>query len=225
MVILCPFFVLAMGALVSSLISGVLVLMGRMAFVPIEPAILLGKILGIAIFGSLPILLYRWRPWRDQSDRKEPKLALRIMWCLTGVLVLFNSFGAFAGQIERSGLVATYAVFGWSIEPLVLTQEGLVATLADLASQGQVQLPVDVDEVTTLAKIEADGTRLQKTYVVSREGMVMSEQFRTAIVQQFCGHEPFIPLLREGATFEETYVNSDGSLIGSQVITRDTCGF
>jgi len=77
----------------------------------------------------------------------------------------------------------------------------------------------------TLAKIEADGTRYQRTYVVSQEGMVMTEQSRTMLVQQFCAYEPFMPLLLEGAAFEETYVNADGSLIGSQVITREVCGF
>ena len=111
---------------------------------------------------------------------------------------------------------------GMGIE-LMLRTQGIDATLRAMADEAQ--LPVMIDEVTTLTFLKAVGTRFQRTYIVSRDGMVMSTQFRTGLVQNFCAYEPFMPLLRAGATFEEVYVNKDGSEIGSQVITRDICGF
>lgn len=176
-----------------------------LAFIPIASLVLLGK------------------PSKNaMSLNRIPTIQL-----LSGGLGVLSGIAMF---------VASYVLSGWaetrldamvenaapSIDFLLRTQ-GIDATLKAMADEAR--LPHMVDEVTTLAFVKAVGTRLQRTYIVSRDGMVMSTQFRTGLVQNFCAYELFIPLLRAGATFEEVYVNNDGSEIGSQVITRDICGF
>ena len=111
---------------------------------------------------------------------------------------------------------------GKSVE-FLLRSRGLEATLQAMAAE--VQLPFAIDDVTTLALVEADGARLSRTYVVDVEGWFLSAEFRTGLMQGICAHEGLIALMREGATIEEVYVHVDGSEIGSQVVTRQVCGF
>jgi len=77
--------------------------------------------------------------------------------------------------------------------------------------------------VTTLASIEADGSRLMRTYVVTREDFTLTDQFRVKIQDIVCAYAPFTPLLRAGATIEEVYVKTDGSLIGTHVVSQRSC--
>jgi hypothetical protein len=98
----------------------------------------------------------------------------------------------------------------------------LESTLKIMA--GGVQLPIVVDEATTPSRIEAIGTVLRRTFVVDLEGAEMTNEFRTGIVQSVCAYQPFKPLLLGGATIEEVYIRTDGSEIGRQAMTRETCG-
>jgi len=108
-----------------------------------------------------------------------------------------------------------------SIEFLIRSQ-GLEETLRLMAMDAQT--PTSVDEVTTLTQIEADGAQLRRTYVVDLDLATISEEFRARITNGICAYGPFIPLLRAGATFREVYVKVDGTVIGSVMVIRDTCG-
>ncbi len=85
------------------------------------------------------------------------------------------------------------------------------------------QTPIKIDEVTTLARIEADGIQLHRTYVVALDLATISDQFRVRILKAICSHSPFIPLLRAGARIREVYIKTDGSPIGAVLVTRDVC--
>jgi hypothetical protein len=108
-----------------------------------------------------------------------------------------------------------------SIEILVRTR-GLEEALHLMAAQAQ--LPIRVDEVTTLSRIEAQGTQLRRTYVVALQDAMLNAQFRAGSTNSICAHAPFLPLFRAGATIREVYVKSNSSPIGAILITRDDCG-
>lgn len=105
----------------------------------------------------------------------------------------------------------------------LIRYNGLEGTLAVLADESQT--PFNVDNVTTLARIEAVGTQLRRTYIVDFEGMTMTEEFRQGSRNGICAHPPFMPLLRSGATIREVYIERSGREIGAIMVAREDCGF
>ncbi len=105
----------------------------------------------------------------------------------------------------------------------LIRSNGLEGTLKLLADESQT--PITVDNVTTLARIEAIGTQLRRTYIVDFEGMTMTDQFQRGSRNGICAYEPFEPLLRAGATIREIYVERSGREIGAVMVTRQECGF
>jgi hypothetical protein len=103
----------------------------------------------------------------------------------------------------------------------LVRSQGLDGALETIATESQV--PIALDEVTTLALIKADGSRLMRTYVVTRGDFILTDQFRAKIRDIVCAYAPFTPLLRAGATIEEVYVKADGSLIGTHVVSQHSC--
>jgi hypothetical protein len=107
------------------------------------------------------------------------------------------------------------------VEYMVRSQ-GVEETLRLMVADTRV--PITIDEVTTLARIEAEGTQLRRTYIVTRAMRTISDGFRARITNGICAYGPFIPLLREGGTIREVYVRGNGSQIGAVLITRNACG-
>ncbi len=103
----------------------------------------------------------------------------------------------------------------------MLQSRGLDATLKTIA--GQEGLPVLIDAVTTLVRIEAEGSRLRRTYVVEIVGFDLTADFRKEIPLSVCAFRPFNVLMRAGATFEEVYTREDGSAIGTEIVDRRSC--
>ena len=103
----------------------------------------------------------------------------------------------------------------------MLRAQGLEATLQVLASDSQT--PITVDDVTTLTRIQAVDSHLNRTYVVDLETLLMTDNFRSRIESGICAHPPFVPLLQAGASIQELYVKVDGTLIGRHVVTRTRC--
>ena len=107
------------------------------------------------------------------------------------------------------------------IEFMVRSQ-GLEKTLRLMVAD--TQTPITIDNVTTLARIEADGTQLIRTYVISRPLKTISDELKASITNGICAHGPFIPLLRAGGTIREVYIKPDDSPIGVVLVTRNLCG-
>lgn len=122
-------------------------------------------------------------------------------------------------QVER--IQTEPALQQMSIE-FMIRSEGLEATLRAIAAD--LQTPIMIDEVTTLARIEAYGAQLRRTYAVDIKLFSITDEFRAAIDNRTCAYRPFIPLLRAGATIREVYVKPDGVPIGAHMVTRDGCG-
>lgn len=104
---------------------------------------------------------------------------------------------------------------------IMIRSQGLDRVLEAMAAESR--LPVAIDEVTTLALIEASGNSLTRTYVVTREDFTLSDQFRAGIRKSICAYAPFTVLLHGGAAIEEVYIKTDRSLIGTQVVTQNSC--
>ena len=104
----------------------------------------------------------------------------------------------------------------------LIRSNGLEGTLTMLADESQT--PITVDNVTTLARIEAVGTQLRRTYIVDLEGMTMTEEFRQGSRNGICAHPPFMPLLRAGATIREVYLERSGREIGTITVAKEDCG-
>ena len=98
---------------------------------------------------------------------------------------------------------------------------GVEETLSQIAAE--TATPVTVDEATTLARIEADGPMLIRTYQVRADIGGLPPGMAENIVSTICGTGVFIPLVDAGATIRETYVRTDGSLIGEVAVARGDC--
>ena len=146
---------------------------------------------------------------------------------LTGFVLLAAgmSVGVYIGVQSRMMETQT------QIEPVsehawvdsMIRSNGLEDTLRLMAAEAQT--PITVDEVTTIARIEADWTQLRRTYIVDLEGMVMTEEFRSRIVNNICAYPAFEPILRANGSFREVYVERDGHEVGAVMVTREECGY
>ena len=141
-----------------------------------------------------------------------------------GLLIVAGSIGIFvvreadriAERTENDPL-AQQASVGFMIR-----SHGLDETLRQLAAD--ITLPIRVDEVTTLTRIDSRGTQLRRTYVVVGEISEISEEIAADVADGICTYSPFIPLLRAGATFREVFIKADGAKIGAVQVDAPTCG-
>jgi hypothetical protein len=103
-----------------------------------------------------------------------------------------------------------------------IRSKGIEATLREMAVD---QTPTKVDSATTMTRIEADGTQLRRTYVVTGTASALPDAMKSEIAAWICAHPPFVKLLRAGASVKEVYVRTDGSQIGAQLVTGVLCKF
>jgi hypothetical protein len=141
------------------------------------------------------------------------------------MLIAAKALGAFVDEeaIRMAERTSTEPTSQRTAVEIMLRSQGLEKTLRLIAAEAKP--PIKVDEKTTLARIEADGTQLRRTYVVQLDSATISEEFRSSSRAWICAHAPFVPLLRAGSTFREVYMKADGSPIGSVMVTREECGF
>ena len=105
----------------------------------------------------------------------------------------------------------------------MIRSNGLEQTLRTMAAESAAQMPIAIDEVTTLAKIEAAGTRLRRTYIVDIDGWTVTEEHRARSNNAICTWPPFQPILQAGGAIREVYVERNGREIGALTVTRNDC--
>jgi len=145
---------------------------------------------------------------------------------LTGGLGVLSGFALLVG----AGLVSAFieqetpnpASPQADIE-LMINSNGLEETLHRMAATSGA--PIILDEVTTLARVEAVGTQLRRTYVVNLEDITISDDFRADTIRRICTYGTFVILLRAGAAIHEVYVRQDGQAIGDIMVARSACEF
>ncbi len=105
---------------------------------------------------------------------------------------------------------------------MMLRSQGLETTLRDLAGGAQGQR---IDDVTTLMRVEADGTTLRFVYEMSIDEPTLPLSAGAGILTQNCTQEASRPLIGAGATIEHVYRHADGSDYGTVTVTRALCGY
>jgi hypothetical protein len=148
------------------------------------------------------------------------------MGVLSGFVILFvvAALNVYFEQETNAQLarINTEPVSQQASVNFLIRSKGLEAALREIASG--TQTPILIDNVTTLARIEADTTQLRRIYVINREGFAMTNKFRDMIQNGICAYAGFIPLLRAGVSMREVYVKPDGTQIGAHIVTREVCG-
>ena len=143
---------------------------------------------------------------------------------VTGFVLLAAAVGVSVYTNEQSRTLEQQALNDpVSLIGIMIRSKGLEEALRLIAAESQT--PIAVDEVTTLARIEAAGRRLQRTYLVDREGWKITEKFRTRVRDGICAFSAFQPILRAGGTIREVYTDRSGREIGAVMVMRDECGF
>ena len=185
----------------------------------------------MAFLGFIPIaqLWLLFKPSKNEiSANRAPSIRLLSggLGILTGLVFLAASAGVTVYIEEQSRRIEQKAQGDpasqqASIE-LMIRSNGLDETLRLMAAEAQT--PIMVDEVTTLVRIEGDGTQLRRTYVVDLEGMRMTDGFRAESRNGICAWPAFEPILRAGGSIREVYVERSGREIGAVMVTRQNCG-
>lgn len=98
---------------------------------------------------------------------------------------------------------------------------GLERTLRDMAEGVQGQR---VDDVTTLLRVEGDGTTLRYVYEVTNNEPTLPPAMRDETLTYNCTHG-LRPLIEAGATIEHVYHRADGQDYGTVTVTRALCGY
>lgn len=154
--------------------------------------------------------------------------------------LLTGGLGVVSGLVALIASVALSVFLEWEIdrgiaraqtEPalqaagidFMVRTKGLDATLNAMAADSPT--PIIIDEVTTLARVEAHGTQLRRTYLVDLDTVSVTETFRASVESSICAHRPFESLLKAGASFREIYAKVDGITFAEQVVTRENCDF
>ena len=87
-----------------------------------------------------------------------------------------------------------------------------------------VRIPLFVNGYNNLVRVEAEGAQLRRTYTDNRNTFTLTADVRSAIKKEICKDPRFFVLLLAGASISEAYVKLDGTAIGSETVSRQTCG-
>ena len=186
----------------------------------------------LAVLGFIPIANF-WlllTPSENETSTNRlatPPLLSGGLGVFTGLVLFAAAFGVTAyiefkaRTMEQQSQTEPIAQFEW-IDSMIRAQ-GLEETLRLMAAEAQT--PVAIDEVTTLSRIEATATQLQRTYVIELDDMVVTDEFRNLIRTSICEWQPFEPILRARGSILEVYVDPGGRLIGTATVTRNDCGY
>lgn len=161
------------------------------------------------------------------SGASTPSLVTGPIGVVTGFVLLAAAAGVtgfFKQQMRQLGEQSQVdpAAQQAGVE-FAIRSNGLEGALKIMAEQAGT--PIKVDDRTTLARIDAEGTQLRRTIVFDVEGATMTDDMRQKGINLLCANPPFAPLFRAGATIREVYVERSGREIGSITITPQECGF
>ena len=95
-------------------------------------------------------------------------------------------------------------------------------TLAQIAAETPV--PTGVDEVTTLVRVEAEGSELRMTYVVDPPVDFLPVRVRLSTTQSNCSFEGLSGVIDAGAMIKHIYMRKSGGEIGVVEVNKQACG-
>lgn len=135
-------------------------------------------------------------------------------------------------------VLATANVAADASDKLLESRTADATALQNLVSQGQTvselfaleaaasskDLPVRIDELTILSRVEARGDTLWMRFEVERENASFKPEFKSMLADQQCAPDMFASAVARGGKLALAYYGPDGSLIDEFVIAREDCG-
>lgn len=164
--------------------------------------------------------------------RRERSSGLAAIQLVAGIAIIGVALTAAVeiDRLKRSALVTTEGVPFGAMVQFVLNRDGVEKTIALIAG-----VPVGPEEQSgMIRKIghNADGTTLRRTFLIDSDDPKLVDPsdpelgklIRGAVVTRACEEEDLVPLMKAGATVEETYQDRLGRKIETVTVTWGDCG-
>lgn len=172
--------------------------------------------------------LAREAPGPVRRERSSGPVAIRLV---AGVAVIAVTLTALVqiDKLKRSALVSTKGIpFGVLVQ-YVLNRDGVEKTIELIAG-----VPVGAEAQSgMIRKIghSADGATLKRTFLIDSDDPKLVDPadpelgklIRGAVVQRACEEEDLVPLMKAGASIEETYRDRQGREIETVTVTWGDC--
>jgi hypothetical protein len=150
-----------------------------------------------------PVVLPSWLSLKMIKENIMKKLMIFAVLCVGGVVGYFAMNAMFSsGEIEKA------------------QQEA--------AAQINKNLPMQVDELTTLEAVSSEGSALVYNYKVDvkkdeTDLDVFTAEVKKNLMATMCGKEPFSKLYSAGASYVYNYTDTAGDALTEITIDADTC--
>lgn len=108
-----------------------------------------------------------------------------------------------------------------------LSEAELAAGLAAAAREINAQVPVELDEMTTLVSANASGADLTYTNRISVDAVEVDANFeelqRDVLKELVCGNEDMMVTINHGGSFTYEYIDPNGKPVASIGISKPDC--
>lgn len=178
-----------------------------------------GAWMGIVPFANLFLMLKRPLDWRSSGWKDR---SLNAIGTIAGFVMLILGTGVGKVAEEMTNQMADDAANQSAMLAGMAKAQGVEATLQMIASQVPRQ---QIDETTTLVRVEADGRILRYVYEVAGQLDALPLNLRVNLAQENCTNEVIRPIISAGASLQHRYIRTDQSEIGVVEVTPQICGF
>ena len=168
-------------------------------------------------------------PGPIRRERSSGPAAIRLV---AGIAVIAAALTSMVqiDRLKRSALVTTEGIPFGALVQYVLNRDGVEKTIALIAGA-----PVGPEEQSgMIRKIghSAAGATLRRTFLIDSDAPELVDPsdpelgrlIRGAVVMRACEEEDMAPLMKAGATIEETYRDRQGLEIETVTVTWNDCG-
>jgi hypothetical protein len=177
-----------------------------------------------ALFGFLTFvpLANLWLLFSASAEKAAPQ-RLKMGFLLSGGMGVFlGLLGTGAGRAldtytneESTRRIAAADAAG--VLDIVMLERSLGLNAAE------VVLPMVVDEVTTLIKLEAEGKSLRYTYQLDQSVAELPYGFRNDMAQSVCTDSDLNRLIAAGAQLTFTYIAADQAELATVTVMQNDC--
>lgn len=139
---------------------------------------------------------------------------------VTGALLVLVFSNALGKSLEHMALEAGDSP---ALHKLLIETQTVTQRFALEAEVSGAELPLRVDELTTMTAIEAEGETLRIIYEVEGGKPDLVSGFEAAIAETYCAPGMFGPDIARGGTVVSIYRGPDGEVFETYEITQSDC--
>lgn len=150
----------------------------------------------------------------------------RLMRFVTDPLLIVGAVLVLAVSNVLSKSMEDMAAEGWStpaLTRLLAESQTVEQRFALEAETASVELPLRIDQVTTLVAVKAEGKTLRITYEVEGGDPYLPFDFEAMVAEADCAPEMFGLDIARGGTVVSVYQGPDGEIFESYEITQSDC--